>query len=376
MSRAARLALLREGARLSELDGIRGVAILLVLALHWIVYPTQPLLQQWLPPLWALANLSWCGVDLFFVLSGFLIAGILLDHRDAPNLFRTFYARRACRILPAYLLLLLAATLPIAGEPQITQGQVPLAAYLLFLQNFWTAAGAQVALALGPCWSLAIEEQFYLGLPVLLLRVLRGRFASFAAVMLIAPPLLRCLCLASGRWSAWDFTPCRIDAPFWGVLAAVAVRDRRAAAFLDHHRSKVRWAAAAGLLAVAGLSQVVLLPGGTNLLLSLGLSLIDCAFAIALVSVLFSSDSAEARALRWKPLCWVGKHSYFLYLFHGLVFVALPIAQFPLRVTAAACALAALAAISWRSLEQPFLRLGATVRYGAAAAPAAATPPA
>jgi len=312
MSRAARLALLREGARLSELDGIRGVAILLVLTLHWIVYPTQPLLQPWLPRLWALANLSWCGVDLFFVLSGFLIAGILLDHRDAPNLFRTFYARRACRILPAYLLLLLAATLPIAGEPQITQGQVPLAAYLLFLQNFWTAAGAQVALALGPCWSLAIEEQFYLGLPVLLLRVLRGRFASFAAVMLIAPPLLRCLCLASGRWSAWDFTPCRIDAPFWGVLAAVAVRDRRAAAFLDHHRTKVRWAAAAGLLAVAGLSQVVLLPGGTNLLLSLGLSLIDCAFAIALVSVLFSSDSAEARALRWKPLCWVGKHSYFL----------------------------------------------------------------
>src|SRR2546422_1398156 len=92
-----------------------------------------------------------------------------------------------------------------------------LAAYLLFLQNLWSSAGARVAFALGPCWSLAIEEQFYLGLPVLLLWVFRGRFGSFAAVMLLAPPLLRCLCLASGWRSPWDFTPCRLHAPFWGV---------------------------------------------------------------------------------------------------------------------------------------------------------------
>lgn len=146
---------MRQGARLPELDGIRGIAILLVLLLHWMVRPAGPLLRDWSPRAWALLDLSWCGVDLFFVLSGFLIAGILLDHRDAPNVLRTFYARRACRILPAYLVLLVAVTLPLGGKPQISQGEVPLAAYLLFLQNLWSAAGARVAFALGPCWSLA-----------------------------------------------------------------------------------------------------------------------------------------------------------------------------------------------------------------------------
>ena len=366
--------MLQQGQRLPELDGIRGVAILLVIFLHWIVLPTRPLLREWSPHLSALVDLSWCGVDLFFVLSGFLIAGILLDHAEAPNLLRTFYARRACRILPAYFLLLLLATLPIGGPPQISQGQVPLISYVLFLHNFWSAAGAQVALALGACWSLAIEEQFYLGLPLLLLRVFRGRFAAFALVMLLAPPLLRCLFFANGGWSPWDFTPCRLDAPFWGVLAAVAVRQPALATFLGRRRRELGWAAGAALIGVAGLSQLILLPGGENLLLSLGLSVIECAFAVALVAVLLSPAAAPARLMRWQPLRWAGKHSYFLYLFHPLVFIWLPIAQLPLRLAVHACVLGLLAPISWRFLEQPFLRLGATARYGApAAAPAGAS---
>jgi peptidoglycan/LPS O-acetylase OafA/YrhL len=365
MSQADRVALLRQGARLPELDGIRGVAILLILFLHWFVIPIEPLLREWSPRFCALADFAWCGVDLFFVLSGFLIAGILLDHRDSPNLFRTFYARRACRILPAYLVLLLLVTIPIGGPPRISQGQVPLAAYLLFLQNFWSAAGAQVAFVLGPCWSLAIEEQFYLALPLLLLRVFRGRFASFATVMLVAPPLLRCLCLANGTWSAWDFTPCRIDAPFWGVVAAVVVRDPAAAAFLDRRRRELGWVAGLGLMGIIGLSQLVLLPAGKNLLISIGLSVVGSAFAVALLAIVLSPDSLVARLMRLKPLGWVGKRSYFLYLFHLLVFFSLPIASFPAHLAASACILGVLAAISWRWVEQPFLRLGATVRYGA-----------
>jgi peptidoglycan/LPS O-acetylase OafA/YrhL len=363
----SRVALLRQGAHLPELDGIRGIAILLVLLLHWIVRPTAPILRHWSPRAWALLDLSWCGVDLFFVLSGFLIAGILLDHRDAPNVLRTFYARRACRILPAYLLLLVAVSLPLGGKPQIAQGQVPLGVYLLFLQNLWSAAGASVAFALGPCWSLAIEEQFYLGLPLLLLWVFRGRFGSFAILMLLVPPLLRCICLASGWRSAWDFTPCRLDAPFWGVLAAVLVRDARACALLVRHRRALRWGAAGGLLGIAALSQLVLVPAGQNLLLSIGLSAIEAAFAVALLAVLLSPETAVARFTRWAPLRWAGRHSYFLYLFHELVFVTLPIERFPLLVAASACVLAILAAISRRWLELPFLRLGAAVRYAAPA---------
>jgi len=372
----SRVALLRQGARVPELDGIRGIAILMVLLLHWVVRPAAPILRHWSPRLWALLDLSWCGVDLFFVLSGFLIAGILVDHRDAPNVLRTFYTRRACRILPAYLVLLFLASLPIGGASQVAQGEIPLAAYLLFLQNLWSSAGARVAFALGPCWSLAIEEQFYLGLPVLLLWVFRGRFGSFAAVMLLAPPLLRCLCLASGWRSPWDFTPCRLDAPFWGVLAAVLVRDPRAAALLLKYRRALLWAAGAALLGVAGLSQLVLLPAGTNLLLSIGLSLIAAAFTLALVSVLLSPQAAPARLVRWAPLRWSGKHSYFLYLFHLVVLLFIPIAQFTLRVAVSACALAVLAAISWRWLELPFLKLGAAVEYSESARSPPLTEPA
>lgn len=359
----SRVALLTQGRRLPELDGVRGIAILLILLRHSVVWPAGQMLQNRAPRLYALLDASWCGVDLFFVLSGFLIAGILLDHRDAPNVLRVFYTRRACRILPAYLVLLLVASLPIGGAPQIAEGEVPLAVYLAFLQNLWSAAGARVAFALAPCWSLAIEEQFYLGLPVLLLWVFRRRFGSFAAVMLLVPPLLRCLCLATGWRSPWDFTPCRLDAPFWGVLAAVLVRDDRAAALMLKHRRALGWAAGAGLLGVAALSQLALVPGGANLVLAFGLSLIAATFTVALVSVLLSPEATAARLVRWPPLRWAGKHSYFLYLFHLIIVRLIPIPQLPLRLAVSTCALAVLAVISRHWLELPLLNLGAGVEY-------------
>jgi peptidoglycan/LPS O-acetylase OafA/YrhL len=368
------VATLRGGGRVPELDGIRGVAILLVLSLHFIVLPARSALRDWSPRLAALAGISWCGVDLFFVLSGFLIAGILLDHEEAPRVFRTFYLRRACRILPAYLVLPILAALPLAGSSLISQGRVPLGAYLLFLQNFWSAAGVPVSDALGPCWSLAIEEQFYLLLPVLLLRAFRRQFGAFAAVLLAAPPLLRCLLFAhGGPVSPWDFTPCRLDAPFWGVLAAVLVRDAKVSAFLGRRARGLGRAAIASVLAVAALSQLTLLSNGETLLLSLGLSVMGCAFALALVAVLFNPASGAARLMRSQPLRWAGKRSYFLYLFHQLIFGSLSIAPLPLRVAASAVVLGVLAATSWHLLESPFLRLGAAVPYGAAeqAAPAA-----
>ena len=105
-------------SRIPELDGVRGLAISLVLVWHYLFGVFAPPDNSVLAALWGLAALSWSGVDLFFVLSGFLIGGILLDHRDSPHYFRTFYIRRACRILPLYFLVVLtffvSASLPIA----------------------------------------------------------------------------------------------------------------------------------------------------------------------------------------------------------------------------------------------------------------------
>src|SRR5436190_21248229 len=94
---------LQRSPRSPELDGLRGIAILIVLGFHLGYVGVIALMGG--PSAWtAILGLGWSGVDLFFVLSGFLLGGILIDNRDASNLFRVFYARRACRILPLYYL--------------------------------------------------------------------------------------------------------------------------------------------------------------------------------------------------------------------------------------------------------------------------------
>src|SRR5438309_218918 len=100
--------------RLTQLDGIRGLAILLILAWHFVAIQIQaePGTLPWY--LRRALGLTWSGVDLFFVLSGFLIAGILLDQRNATNFFKVFYFRRVCRIFPLYFLVLLLFILVIA----------------------------------------------------------------------------------------------------------------------------------------------------------------------------------------------------------------------------------------------------------------------
>src|SRR6266436_7858410 len=132
--------------RVPELDGIRGIAIGMVLVGHFFMIVSRPgsLLAYALVPL----RLMWSGVDLFFVLSGFLIGGILLDARDSSNFFRVFYLRRFFRIIPAYLLLLTAYLLLnalVTGHSArtlalVTQNGLPIGPYFLFLQNFCMGA--------------------------------------------------------------------------------------------------------------------------------------------------------------------------------------------------------------------------------------------
>src|SRR6476619_3815817 len=127
--------------RIPQLDGIRGLAILQVLLWHYVaILPSHS--RTVLSYLQHLLCLTWSGVDLFFVLSGFLIGGILLDHRDAPNYFSVFYRRRICRIFPLYYALFLAFVLlrnrlPIgAANGWLFDRPLPLWSYATFTQNF------------------------------------------------------------------------------------------------------------------------------------------------------------------------------------------------------------------------------------------------
>ena len=154
--------------RLPQLDGIRGIAILLVL-----VHNTNPSASLHIA---AISTYGWMGVDLFFALSGFLITGILLDTKQSDGYFRNFYARRCLRIWPLYysLLIFMFVIVPHARPAEahaIFERSAPWWAYPFFLQNFLVAIPQQAAGALGVTWSLAIEEQFYLVWPLFVRRL-------------------------------------------------------------------------------------------------------------------------------------------------------------------------------------------------------------
>lgn len=152
---------------LQELDGLRGFAILLVLCSHLVSLPPggrSPFVDRLVG---MILGLGWVGVDLFFVLSGFLITGILVQSRGGPHYFRNFYARRSLRIFPLYYLFLAIATfispLLLSPESILTLPKEHAWVYWLYLSNF----GGKPSEAFAHTWSLAVEEQFYLVWPAI-----------------------------------------------------------------------------------------------------------------------------------------------------------------------------------------------------------------
>jgi peptidoglycan/LPS O-acetylase OafA/YrhL len=237
--------------RILQLDGMRGIAIFLVLIWHFVVVPTVagPHDSVLTRVILHVGLLTWSGVDLFFVLSGFLIGGILIDAKDSSNYFKTFYVRRAFRILPVYLLVvgvyLLVWSLA-AGQKTVLQetlgSPMPWYLYFTFTQNFWLAHHAWDSVYLTASWSLAVEEQFYLFLPVIV-RVLRRHSLLLAAVVLtLGSAISRSLLYLYYRpyWgtAAYTLIFSRADALMIGVICAVLLRDPRWNELLR----KERWA--------------------------------------------------------------------------------------------------------------------------------------
>src|SRR5579864_5742100 len=156
-----------------QLDGLRAFAILPVLLTHsWYYAPDVPI--SWLGPQ------GWIGVDLFFVLSGFLITRILLESKDMPRYYLNFYARRGLRVWPVYYLLLffvfvISAHLPPHWNRYFPRTLFPARFFVFYLQNTFLDLPT-IPFALAVTWSLATEEQFYLVWPFLVSRVKDSRF--------------------------------------------------------------------------------------------------------------------------------------------------------------------------------------------------------
>src|SRR5574341_200494 len=230
------------GSRIPELDGIRGIAILLVVVWHYVVVVSIPLQS----PILRLLGTTWSGVDLFFVLSGLLIGGILLDHRNATNYYQVFYIRRIHRIVPIYYVWLTLFMIfepilirdPIL-QPLVTPSQ-PVWSYFTFTQNFIMAFLGWGPQWLAVTWSLAVEEQFYLTLP-LLIRVIPQKRLPLALCLLISLAFtIRWISAATFGESLGIYVmmPARVDALLWGVLGAYLIWRPRWVRFLQERTTQ------------------------------------------------------------------------------------------------------------------------------------------
>jgi peptidoglycan/LPS O-acetylase OafA/YrhL len=319
-------------ARVPELDGIRGAAILLVIVWHYVHLHASPAPGT----LWAKVNIlfraTWTGVDLFFVLSGFLIGGILMAQRDSPAYYRAFYLRRFCRILPLYAVFLLVCAalrpepvreaLPTVGWMFVPD--FPLLSHATFTQNLAMAwLGRFANQALNITWSLAVEEQFYLLLPFLIRAVPPRRIPALAGALIGGGVLLRCALYAAApeRAGFWCYVllPCRWDPMFLGVLAAWALRQEVWRARLARAGGLLKglWLALAALLAVACLKAwiVIMAPPVTLA----GYTLLGLFYALTLVLVVAGHVPWAAAALRHPLLARLGVISYGVYLLHETV---------------------------------------------------------
>lgn len=211
--------------RIKELDGIRGIAIFFILIWHYVVVSMSSII--WDSPsgkYFDLFSLTWSGVDLFFVLSGFLIVGILLDAKGSNNYFSTFYARRAFRILPLYfvmigLFILLRNVIP---NNWLFSQNIKIWNYLTFTQNFLVPDRGFGANWLGVTWSLAVEEQFYLILPLLVWFLPKKGLGYIFLYLICLSPILR---LMLDSLSAYTLPFSRADSILMGGLMAIAYKD-------------------------------------------------------------------------------------------------------------------------------------------------------
>lgn len=308
----------KPAVRIAELDGLRGLAILMIISFHYLNNQLIQSLNEWGILLSKVTSFGWIGVDLFFVLSGFLIGTILIRNKGSENYFSSFYLRRLVRIIPNYFLLMIIFMVIIivpwfANNYFLTGNNViPLWSYFAMLHNFYMAHLANLGNdAMSVTWSIGIEEQFYILFPIIVYFLKDHWLPIVLGVAIVSASFLR------DGYQSWIppyvLLPCRMDAISLGAIVAWVNQrsDLKALA------KKYFWLLFACLLAdlmICGFLFVKFNDLGIvkNTLFAIG-------FAVMLVFALTYSDSWYGKMLRTKILVWVGAISYSLYLFHYLI---------------------------------------------------------
>ena len=313
--------------RIPELDGLRGIAVLMVLAWHFVGVMVDPGAAPWEFAAYHALRLGRTGVDLFFVLSGFLITGIVLDRRrPARQFLSSFYLRRSLRILPPYFALvgifwlLVAAGLSIRG----VNDQTPIWYHLTLTQNWWMAAHQTFGPdALSVTWSVAIEEQYYLLAPLVLLCLPKRYIPAFLVLIAVASALFRAWIYSGPTTviSAYILTPSRLDGLAVGGLLAWSWRHPAARAWLGARARALACLTVVGLIGMAGLAAMMMRDLAWHMF-SWGHTYLALLSVLVIACALLHTGSAAMRPLRHPPLRFIGSISYSLYLFHPCIFGA------------------------------------------------------
>lgn len=372
------------------LDGIRGLAILMVLMHHFVQATEKELLEaNHLVGLIAskLTIAGWRGVDLFFVLSGFLITGILYEAKGSTHYFRNFYARRFLRIFPLYygVLLVLLVLVPLFVHPHSSAFQtiishqwwlwlyavnLPSASHLAWYCNWFN---------LGHLWSLSVEEHFYFVWPVFVFLLSRQALMRTCGICVVGALFLRAALMAAhvDYWVVYTLTPCRVDALAMGAWLALAVRNT------DGPTSLVRPAKRAALIGgimcamIIGIRRAGELAGVVVKVADFTIT----AFFFASVIVLSMNGSPRSfwgRFLQHPVMMTLGKYSYGLYVLHFAILPMLlklmPVENISgkvhshlvgaiLFIISALAISFGMAFISWHLYEKQFLKLKRFFEY-------------
>jgi peptidoglycan/LPS O-acetylase OafA/YrhL len=343
-----------------QIDGLRGIAVILVLVGHAASF------VEALPDAKMLEYVRFT-VDVFFVLSGFLITGILLDSKGAPHYFRNFYVRRSLRVWPLYyLVLFLVFVVAPLFRPAMRQTVANIwPAFVFYVQNI--IYHDIYPFGLGATWSLAIEEQFYLTWPVLVFLLKNQTLSIVSVCLVIVSTSVRLTSYFHGAPPAFPhmFTLARLDSIAFGCLAALWLRSPTC--------TLPRWRVRAYQFVGLGVAGTVL----ARFLMHRNSSIVSYTFmAIAFTGLLGISlisdprSSLLGRSLSSHWLRYIGKISYGLYLWHLPLFIlwvrflrsvpflgAYPVARNLLAFVGELLLALVVAFISWRVFEEPILRL-------------------